>query len=286
MISAFAPAHISCFFRPFDSEDQLRKGSAGAGIRLSSGTRTSIEEINGETKITMNGEPFGADITRLVLESMAPGRSFSVEIDNALPMGQGFGMSASGAVSTALCVAELLGLKKEEAFKAAHVAEIAGYGGLGDVAGIMNETHQPTRSVAGLPPAGKMAYSGLSFPKLTVAVLGPKLSTASVLSEPARYKLIQEKGAAALKDFLHSMTVEDLFYVSNRFSAAIGVEDRAVSAAIRKLKSEKIRAAMCMLGNSLFIDAPENEVRRILGDDVYLKTVSSTSEPARVIRKG
>jgi pantoate kinase len=286
MISAFCPAHISCFFKPSDSEDIFRKGSAGAGIRLSSGTRTSIEEISGKTSVTIDGAPFDAGITKLVLDRLAPGKAFSVEIDNALPMGQGFGMSASGAVAAALCVAELLGIGRDEAFKAAHVADIMGGGGLGDVAGLLNETHQPTRTVAGLTPLRRMAYSGLSFSKLTVAVLGPKVSTADVLSDPVKYRLIQEKGGIALTDFLHSMTVEDLFYVSNRFSTSIGAECPAVSAAMRKLRSDGIRSAMCMLGNSLFIDAGENEVRRILGDDVYLKTVSSTAEPARVIRKG
>ncbi|MDR2846065.1 MAG: pantothenate kinase [Candidatus Methanoplasma sp.] len=286
MISAFCPAHISCFFKPSDSEDILRKGSSGAGIRLSSGTRTSIEETDGKTSVTIDGAPFDAGITRLVLERLAPGKTFSVEIDNALPMGQGFGMSASGAVSTALCVAELMGIKKDEAFRAAHAADIIGGGGLGDVAGLLNETHQPTRTAAGLPPVGKMAYSGLSFSKLTVAVLGPKVSTASVLGDPVKYKLVQDKGGNALNDFLHSMTVEDLFYVSNRFSSSVGVECPEVSAAIRRLRSDGIRSAMCMLGNSLFIDAGESEVRKTLGDDVYLRTVASTAEPARVIRKG
>ncbi|MDR3206044.1 MAG: pantothenate kinase [Candidatus Methanoplasma sp.] len=284
MTSAYCPAHITCFFRPVHSSDVLSKGSEGAGIRLKAGTLVHAEETHGRTRVFIDGVESEAKITKLALGYAAPGRNFEIHAVNDLPTGQGFGMSAAGAVAAALCAAESEGGTREEAFRAAHAADIVGGGGLGDVSGILCEHHQPTRIKAGLPPIGRAVDSGAEFPVLTVAVLGSKMSTAEVLGNKDICSALEAEGAAALAEYKRGMSVDSLFRTSNAFSKASGVETAEASEAIRRLNAAGIRAAMCMLGNSIFTDAPMDAVKDVLGE-VFARETSSTADPAAIIRK-
>ena len=283
MTSAFCPSHITCFFRPVNSGNLLEKGSRGVGIRLNEGTTVHIHEINGGTKISMDGEAGEARITKHLLESMAPGRNFEVNIECGLPSGQGFGMSASGVIAAALCVSEITGKSRKEAFEAAHISEVVCGGGLGDVAALMHEGHVPIRTKPGMPPFGRVVDRNIVFERLTLVVLGNKLSTAEVLGDEGKLKKICDAGDLAMGRFLWDIK-EQIFEISRRFSEDSGVMAEKVAGSIRKLEGNGAKASMCMLGNSIFTDLPEDEVRDILGD-VESYSASSTAEPARITRK-
>jgi len=286
MIKAYCPSHITCFFRPVESSNILSKGSLGAGIRLESGTAVEINERSGNTRIFINGEESEANITRSILENMIPGKGFEVNVEIELPLGQGFGMSASGAVATALCAANIMGADRHIAFVNAHIADIEGGGGLGDVAALMKEAHQPVRVKAGIPPEGEVIDTRITFDKLTLAVLGPKLKTSSVLSDRKFYESLVTVGDNSIFDYLNDVSKERLFFLSNQFSYSTGVEQKDISNAIEKLRSTGINAAMCMLGNSIFSEAPEEEIKEILGEDVWTLSARSTDRKADIIRKG
>ena len=284
MTSAFCPAHITCFFRPAVSGSVLETGSRGVGVRLGAGTTVHAEEIRGSTKITIDGKAEDAKITRHVLEHMAPGRSFDVSVECGLPPGQGFGISASGAVAAALCMSEVTGKSRAEAFEAAHIAEVECGGGLGDVAGLMHEWDVPVRTKAGMPPFGQVTDGRIAFDSMTLVVLGRKLSTAGVLGDDVRVGKICAAGDEAIEAFIKNSTKESLFRISNEFSSKAELRGPEVADTIKILEKNGARVSMCMLGNSIFTDAPEEEVRDILGKgDTF--SVSSTCEPARIIRK-
>ncbi|MCL2031739.1 MAG: pantothenate kinase [Methanomassiliicoccaceae archaeon] len=285
MTSAFCPAHITCFFTPAASENTLERGSRGVGVRLSLGTTVHADEITGRTKVLINGKADGARITRHVLEHMAPDRNFEVNAECGLPLGQGFGMSASGAVAAALCLSDITGKSRKEAFEAAHTAEVVCGGGLGDVAGLMHEGDVPIRIKAGLPPIGSVIDRGIVFERMTLVVLGRKLSTAGVLGDDERLRVICDAGDAAMGAFLTNGTKERLFEISGRFSAEAGVRGREVAEAMNILEGNGIRSSMCMLGNSIFTDVSDKDVEEILGDGNRMFSASSTGEPARIIRK-
>jgi pantoate kinase len=283
MTTAFCPSHITCFFRPVSSDEILEKGSRGAGIRMKAGTTVHINEIIGKSKISIDREAGEARITKHLLERFAPGRSFEVDIECGLPPGQGFGMSASGAIAAALCLSEITGKNREEAFEAAHISEVICGGGLGDVAALMSEVHVPIRTKAGMPPFGKVIDSGIVFEKMTLVVLGKKLSTADILSDEVKYKRICDAGDIAMERFLSDKR-EGIYGISRRFSFDSGVMGENVAEAIGRLEKNGAGASMCMLGNSIFTDLPEEEVRDVLGEcETY--SAASTSEPARIIRK-
>jgi pantoate kinase len=285
MTSAFCPAHITCFFSPVLSGNVLEKGSRGAGIRLRRGTTVHLDEIRGSTKVRIDGKTADARVTRHVLGHMAPDRSFDAVVECGLPVGQGFGMSASGAVAVALCLSEVTGKSRKEAFKAAHTAEVICGGGLGDVAGLMHEGDVPIRATAGMPPFGSVTDRGITFERITLIVLGRKLSTAGVLGDAERMKRICGAGDAAVDGFSERGTKDLLFELSGRFSSETGIMGPAVADAVKTMEKNGIRASMCMLGNSVFTDATEEEVRDAIGDRGRIFLTSSTGEPARIIRK-
>jgi len=285
MISAFCPAHITCFFEPVESTDILSRGSRGAGIRLSEGTRVSISENrSSRIEITMDSIPSEAPVTRKLLEMAAPGRGFDVIVDNCLPVGQGFGMSAAGAIAAALCVGEIEGFDDQEAYRFAHRAEVIMGGGLGDVSGIMGDTPQPVRVVPGLPPIGKVIGTGIDLGELSVVVLGSKVSTSNVLKDQSKYRSICEAGHLAVDEYMKAPSKSSLYSISNEFSSNAGLENNEVHKAINALKSMGIMSGMCMLGNSIFIDSRSKKIIDAIDGHEALK-VTPTGMPASVIRK-
>lgn len=285
MISAFCPAHITCFFEPVESTDILSKGSRGAGIRLLEGTKVSMSENRSScTEITMDQATSEAPITRKLLELAAPGRGFDVIVENGLPVGQGFGMSAAGAIAAALCVGEIQGFDKQTAYSLAHRAEVIMGGGLGDVSGIMGDTSQPVRVTPGLPPIGRVIGTGIDLGELSVAVLGPKVSTSKVLNDESKYRSICEAGHSAVDEYLKGPSKSSLYSISNEFSGKAGLESSEVCKAINSLNSIGIMSGMCMLGNSIFIDSRSKKITDVIDGHDVLK-VTPTGIPAAVIRK-
>ena len=282
MVTVFCPGHITCFFSPAgdSSDDVLHRGSIGAGIRTSLGTRVEVTERSGSiVHMIMDGQETDLPVTRLVADSIAPGRGLDITIENDLPCGEGFGMSASGAIAVAFALSEILGKDDQYAFETAHAAEIRGGGGLGDVSAIQCPAHQPVRVRQGIAPYGETVGTGVRFDRLTLAVLGTKMNTGKVLGDPERYSAIRNAGRSAVSEYLESPSTELLFSLSNRFSAETGLECEAVSTAISKLSSAGYHSAMCMLGNSIFTDAPADVTESLLGTDAVFSCRSTDSLP-------
>ncbi|MCQ2070358.1 MAG: pantothenate kinase [archaeon] len=288
MPTAFCPGHITCFFQPAGSveDDPLSRGSRGAGIRTSLGAYVTLEERSDDkVRFIMDGVDTDASVSRSVLEQMLPGRGFDVTIDNDLPCSEGFGMSAAGAIALALCASEYTGSDMQEVYGYAHRAEIAGGGGLGDVSALTCLVHQPVRVVQGLPPYGKVVGTDISFPRLSLAVLGPKMRTGNILGIPERYAAIVDAGKRAVDSFVGDPSLESLFALSDVFSMEAGVRSDEVESVIRNSKEKGARVGMCMLGNSVFSDAPVDVLEEVIGGDVEVVSCSSTDMGPYLIRK-
>lgn len=278
-MKAFCPGHITCFFQPADSYDPMSTGSRGLGIRLSRGADVEVNERSDQRiEVMIDGTEASAEITRLALRVLASDRGFDVHVNNELPMRQGFGMSAAGAIAAGLCVCAIAGMKRSEAFKAAHLAEVYGGGGLGDVAGIMSDRFLPLRTVAGMPPFGKVVEGGRQM-KVNVAVIGDEIDTASIINGDTRQRIIKA-GMEAMDAYSESSGADRMFRISRKFSAAAGVEGPMMKDALETLGN---RAGMCMLGNSVFSTLPESELSDVLGVDVIQCT--STVRKAEVTRR-
>lgn len=264
MRQAFCPGHLTCAFQPFRTGDPLESGSRGIGIRLGLGARARAEERDdGDIRIRIDGVLSEAPVTRKAVEGVAGGRGFDIEIRNGLPVSQGFGMSAAGAIAASLCVADVVGASAEDAFRAAHSADVLCGGGLGDVDAIASGFPVPVRMSPGF--SGSVADAGIRIRGITLAVLGPKMVTGSVLSDPQVSDRIARAGSAAIEEFMSAPSEDMLYRCSGRFSSDAGLESPGIADALSRLRGEGYRAGMCMLGNSVFTDAPEREARRILG---------------------
>ena len=278
MIRTFCPGHITCFFRPVRTGDMATTGSIGAGIRISLGSEVVLEERSDDkVVVTMDGIESDAKVTRCLMESMAPGRGYDVTVTNDLPVGQGFGMSAAGAVATALALSGDI----DDAFLRAHRAEIEGGGGLGDVSALSLPVHQPVRVRAGIPPHGEVIGTGIEFRTLTLAVVGRKMHTGSVLDDRDVCARMESVGESCVRRFMDDPTEKRLFSLSGEFSRSVGLESEDVRKALDLLAPHG-NAGMCMLGHSIFTTLPEDEVREILGD-VPTYSCSSTDELPRFL---
>ena len=102
--TAFAPGHISGFFEPVYSPDLSRTGSRGAGINVSLGAVSEVF-VSASTlqsfEVFVNNKRSDDNVTRLSLKYLFGDNPVKVVVKTKLdlPLGQGFGMSAAGALS-------------------------------------------------------------------------------------------------------------------------------------------------------------------------------------------
>src|SRR2546427_3818098 len=128
---AFCPGHVTAFFEVVDDPDPRRKGSRGAGLCLSLGVRT-VARVRKAPRtmidIFVNGRRQKAEVTQTVAEKIVRDASFEVKIlsESPLPVSQGFGVSAAGALSTGLALAASLyrGTPPGESLTITHAAEV------------------------------------------------------------------------------------------------------------------------------------------------------------------
>lgn len=287
MVRAFCPGHVSCVFQPVSSYDIMSMGSRGFGIRLSLGAEADVQpRDDGVVNIWLDGVQSVAPVTRMAAEDLAPGQGLDIRIDNQLPVGQGFGMSAAGAIAASLCIATMTGQSRTRAFNAAHAAEVRCGGGLGDVSAIVAGGHIPIRVLPGMPPFGQVVSAPFRLPDLTLAVIGPVLNTDSVLNDSRRVDVVRRASAECIDAFIADQTPDSLYAESVRFSSDSGLESPAMRRAIVGLRDRGYRAGMCMLGNSLFTEAPEEAVWAALGRGHARTYRCSSSSREIVVRRG
>jgi pantoate kinase len=252
---AFAPGHISGFFEPvFKGQDLERSGSRGAGINITFGSvsEVSIEPTSEQSIIILiNGKNSQAPVTRLAIKYMVADTSLKIKVSTHinLPMGQGFGMSGAGALSTVMALAESLKLSRDQAIKAAHFAEVQLHTGLGDVIASSFGGIE-IRKQAGLPPWGMIEHIPGIY-EIVLCVIGKKMSTKKILSDGRKLSEIASYGRYCTKKLLEKPSLENFFALSQTFTEKIDVADKKVIEAIQAANQYGM-ASMCMLGNSVF----------------------------------
>ena len=252
---AFAPGHISAFFEPvYAGQDMDRSGSRGAGINISLGalSQVTVQPASPHTiTVNINGSPSNAPVTKLALKYLVGETPLQITVDTMLdlPVSQGFGMSAGGALSSALALADLLNLPRDNAVKAAHYAEVQLRTGLGDVIASSFGGIEIRRK-AGLPPWGMLEHIPGIY-DMVLCVIGKEIETKKILSDAARLGEIASYGRYCTKKLLEKPSVEHLFSLAWEFTRKIGLADEKVLQAIEAANQYGM-ASMCMLGNSVF----------------------------------
>ncbi|MBN1676972.1 MAG: GHMP kinase [Candidatus Thermoplasmatota archaeon] len=277
---AFCPGHVTGFFEIRRSEDLLSMGSRGAGLCLSLGatSRVEIEESDiQQTRVRIAGSSSRGDVTREALRILIQAAPLRIDVLTKLdlPMTQGFGMSAAGALSACLAVADLLGMPRQKAFEAAHIAEIRRGSGLGDVSAI-HCGGITIRKKAGLPPRGEVLRIN-GAPEVVLAVVGKGLRTRAILNDPVRARAINASGSEKVEELIEEPSLEKLMRLSREFALETRLASREVLEAMRSVSSCGM-ASMSMLGSSVFAVGDTASLRRGLSEfgDVWVCNVDTT----------
>jgi pantoate kinase len=263
--SAFAPGHVTGVFAPdLRSRDPRGRGSIGAGLVLELGTRASARWRPGGprtlVRITSDARrplPISTEVARRLVGSRH-GR-LDVALEHQLPIGQGFGMSASGALATGLAVARALGTAPRRAIETAHLADLYGGGGLGGVAAILGGGLE-LRERPGVPPRGRVRHRPFSRSVL-LAVVGPPLPSPPLLRDPRFLERVQQQAAESLPRLRARFDARAFLDESERFTDGLGLDSRAVRRRVAEVRATGARAAQAMFGQSLFI-VPTNDSQR------------------------
>jgi pantoate kinase len=256
------------FFEPYYNQDLSKSGSCGAGINLKLGafSEVFIQESNRQNfEVFINNKKSNAPVTKLALKLLTGDNKLNILVKTRLllPMGQGFGMSAAGALSSTLALSELTNISNNEAIKAAHFAEVQLRTGLGDVIASCFGGIEIRKS-AGLPPWGLIEHI-LDRCELVLCVIGKKMDTKKILTDQNKIKKINEYGNFCTKKILEKPSLDNLFLLSQIFTKKTGLASQQVLEAIGHANKFGM-ASMCMLGNSVFATGKTNELVKVLSN--------------------
>lgn len=303
-VSVFVPAHITGFFSINNNHDPLKKGSCGAGVLIDKGVITTIK-INKEdslekekklekkivdklekelekkeeysVNVTINGqtdlknETITKETIKLIKKEFSLELNYDITINHEIqvPIGSGFGTSASCALGTAIGISKLLNLplKPIETFQFAHIAEISLGSGLGDV---LSQTSEGIviRKSPGAPGIGKvlsireLENNDFSDIYILTKTFG-EIDTSSIIKDPIYVKKINNIGIAMQKKIISKPTIENFIKLSYEFSKKTGLMDKKLLNLVEELNKETIGASMAMLGNTVFAIVKKENLNKI-----------------------
>jgi pantoate kinase len=262
--AAVAPGHVTGVFVPsVQARDPRARGSVGGGLVLDRGAFAAACWAPGETRRISVRDASGSDlpISREVAERLL-GRQrgrLTVTVFHGLPVGQGFGMSAAGALATALCVGDLLGVPARRSVEVAHLADLFGGGGLGGVAAILGGGVE-FRVRPGIPPWGRINHRPWAGP-VWVGEVGSPIPSPRALASPTLRSQI-DAAAAEVQGLLTHQDSSALFAASARFTDRLGLAGPALRRQIQALRSTGAWTMQTMFGRCWLAVPPTGRVDR------------------------
>lgn len=301
-VSVFIPSHITGFFSINNNKNSLKKGSCGTGVLIDKGVTTKIKvessidnenvknnKNNNKLDILINGKKDlkNEKITLKTMQIMEKQLSSNIEEKIAIshnievPLGAGFGTSASCALGTAIGVSKYfdLELSIEKMGQIAHLAEISLGSGLGDVLS-QTSTGIVIRKSPGAPGIGKtqqiiqsnsqqttnknknneknevQKLNTNEITKIDDFIVLTKtfgeIDTSNIIQDPNHAENINKIGSIMQEKIMKSPTIENFMDYSYQFAIETNLMSKDVLAIIKNLKQFSIKGAMAMLGNTAF----------------------------------
>jgi pantoate kinase len=265
---AFSPGGISSFFQICDLKtdgkpltDLNRVGSRGGGFVINKGVYTKVEVEEAKTNrfnVLINGRLSPeAETSRTVAESILvkTTKKYKVTIKHRIeiPIGAGFGSSASGALGTALALSEALNLKLtyNQLGRIAHAAEIKCKTGLGTVGPIMIGGCILTVEPGG-PGIGVIDRIPLS-PDFSVVTgtFGPT-ATKQILSSAEKRHEVNRWGKKTLENILNEPSLENFLCCCLEFAEKTGFMTKRVKKLVQLAKrAGAVGIAQNMVGEAV-----------------------------------
>ncbi|OQD58956.1 pantothenate kinase [Methanobrevibacter arboriphilus JCM 13429 = DSM 1125] len=289
-VSIFVPSNITGFFSIKEDENPLKKGSCGAGVLIDSGVKTIIQTLkkgddeNHQIQIRINGkkDPKNELITLKTIEILKPhiiknSGKFELKDDLLInheinvPVGSGFGTSASCSFGTAIGLSKIfnLNLSNNQAGQIAHLTEVELGSGLGDV---LSQTSKGImiRTSPGAPGIGKTNIirdkNNFSDVLILTKTFG-EIDTSSIIEDPKMKKNINKFGLIMQERIINNPTIENFMDCSYEFAKKTGLMNKELLKIVNELKKCTIGASMAMLGNTVFAIANKEDLGKIQKSD-------------------
>lgn len=265
-----APGHITGFFSVVFGKNLESTGSIGAGVCIEPGASVDlrVQQGVGSIKVVDNGVEVAGDITKRVISNILGDRlqmyDIEVVVEHSLPLSQGFGLSASIALSVANEIVKKFGMRKnpQDMLRYVHEAEVKLGGGMGDaVAEVFGSF--VLREKAGLPPYGRVRVLNFEHDTVVATIVGPPILTATILGNSSVMDKINRVGAECVREFAHNPSIDNFFAQSWRFSTETGLACAKIRRVVDDVRKFGL-ASMCMLGNAVFAIGDEDKLRRTM----------------------
>ena len=278
--------HITLLFTIDDSsEDPVNQGSRGVGICIKDGVEAIAkgEEGSGELSVRFQEIEYDSSMYEDVLSELVTnipeigGFDWELNIKMALPASQGFGMSASGAVASAMSIQRAIGIPHEEcvrrSFLVAHIVERKRSSGLGDTTALSSGGVE-RRIASGSPFSGTLLDNGPGFsegwsikiPLLLAWKEKTGMHTSSYIDSEEWGRKICQAGENGMERIGSGDWNEDrwsqIIEEALKFSSESGLESDASRLEIIDLTnkaiadsgySDSVSVMLCMLGESVVI---------------------------------
>ncbi|HJJ28683.1 MAG TPA: GHMP kinase [Methanocorpusculum sp.] len=260
---AFAPGHISGYFRRVDGRTARETGSLGAGVVTDKGVFVKMTGAK-ITSVKINGQIADGWLIEKVLD----GRTAQVEVTTELPIGAGFGMSAAGLLASFYAANELfsLGMTKEDILEATHAIEVESKTGLGDVA---------AEAGGGIVVRTEPGISGVKmrmYPQTELYALSfGGIKTSDVITSPEKMQQV----SAAFPEKLPA-NVEEFMANALSFTKKSGLATPRIMKILDFCASRNIPASMTMLGEGVFTFGPKAKAALEQFGTPYALKVSKT----------
>lgn len=226
----------------------------GAGLVLEAGVQASAEwrpsrlpsvELRADVSQPL---PISEEVARQLL-ARRPGH-LTLRLTHELPIGQGFGMSAAGALASALAVTAVTGGTRPQAVEIAHLADLQGGGGLGGVSAILGGGME-FRQRPGIPPWGKVQHATISGTAFVI-VAGAAWPSPSLLTDPRFLRRVKHAAHAGLSRLRARPSLGNFLLEAERFTDSLELGPASLLHDVRELRSRETRVAQAMFGRSLF----------------------------------
>ncbi|MFZ0891740.1 MAG: hypothetical protein WB778_00350 [Thermoplasmata archaeon] len=273
---AWAPGHVTGIFSPQpEAHDPRARGSTGAGLVLGAGVVAEILwNPGGRRRLQLSGN--GAStfpISREVALRLWTPRegTLTVRLHHDLPIGQGFGMSAAGALATALGVASVLRVPRDRAIQTAHLADLFGGGGLGGVAAILGGGLEVRRR-PGIPPFGTILHRLLSK-TVFVGVTGDPLPSPRLLRSESFLERVKMAARPGLDRMLRDPRWNAFLEESERFTDRLRLFPPRLGRLMGALRTGGCPTAQAMFGRSFFTAPVDAKARKLLLGEAHRRSV-------------
>jgi pantoate kinase len=280
IVSAYCPSHISGYFRRMGGKDRSVTGSTGAGIVIDPGIAVTVSPAT-RTTVSIH-QNMGRGRIRQIADRSPPlesalcrvGVDARVITTCTLPVGAGFGLSASALIATLTAINHLedLGMGPHEIAKIAHETEVEHRTGLGDVAACQGGG-RVVRAGAGID-GDIHRYHDISGP-ISAVSFGP-IHTPSVISSAAQMARVEEAYPV-----LTPTTVDEFFQASRAFALKSGLVTPEIMRVLNACAAEGVLCGMTMLGNGVF--AYGKKARSVLRPFGHVFQCRMATEGARII---